>query len=382
MNTNYSVEYIHEFNKAKHYINFFKQNSQSYDYKNDTLINHSIILYDLGLLSLHDKDYNSANKCFRNLLDINEFEAGYKGLLELYQELNNSDSIAKYAKLYSSANNTSFINKNSEVIVQMTAIYDYGRHKRIAEIKTQENILLKQRIYILILLALVVIALISKWLLHLRHIEKNKKEAITNSYFEALSAKNKIEEEIEKLREFMAERENAINKSLSQSEQKALEEISAKNNLLYEKEQELQQLQDYIVDLKSKYKVVDKIDTVKRLEAFKKTAAYKHIAQSKLFKDNITAKTNHRWNEFCHLYAQYFPIYYTQINNSSLLSPDEKKVSLLLVVDFSPIEIARIMNKSRSQISNNRASISKKLYNIDSAKELTDNLLKDFYKDK
>ena len=80
---------------------------------------------------------DSAEWQYRHLLeydnDINNIEAGYKGLLSIYRNKNNVDSIGKYADLYCEVNDTVHARALSNEIARLKAMYDFTHYQMEAE---------------------------------------------------------------------------------------------------------------------------------------------------------------------------------------------------------------------------------------------------------
>ena len=89
--------------------------------------------YEKGRYALFENKTDSAVLYFTKLLNAKRFEAGYKGLMQVYEKRNKPDSVAKYATLYAAANDSSYLHVNQNSIHQISAMYDYNRHQKMAE---------------------------------------------------------------------------------------------------------------------------------------------------------------------------------------------------------------------------------------------------------
>ena len=85
---------------------------------------------------------DSAVCCFRKELEYcrrNDHRlAAYKGLYQIYSESGITDSVAKYARLYCTANDSSVQLRYAGTLLRMQSLYNYGRAERIASEKTAE----------------------------------------------------------------------------------------------------------------------------------------------------------------------------------------------------------------------------------------------------
>ena len=346
-----------QYDSAKTYINVFEKFSGYI--KNGKIVDpeNTISIYLKGLVLLHDNNVDSALICFYNLLQYEEKEAAYKGLLSLYEKIGNADSISKYAKLYVAANDSSFLGNNAQIVEQITAIYNYGRQSHIAELRTKEVKKAHQRLYLYISISTLILFSIIFYALRFKHIKNNEIIEKTKAYFEILTQKERLEKQISEI--------TSSHKCLVEKNEKILEE----------KENELNYLQ-HLVDHYSSQ--LDLNDFGKRLYAFRETQIFARLNQSIRFKDNVNKLTESEWRNYDQLYRQYFPKYYNYITTNTLLNHDEKKVGLLLIFGFSPKELSAILNKTMSRISNIRTSINKKLFNVESAKKLDERLSRFF----
>jgi len=85
---------------------------------------------------------DSAEYYYRKSLSHNPnyncMEASYNGLLSLYQQLGNTDSVAKYATLYCQYNDSSSFAHSADEITRAQAFYNYEEHERVAIQKKKE----------------------------------------------------------------------------------------------------------------------------------------------------------------------------------------------------------------------------------------------------
>ena len=113
-------------------MNVFEKESAWFD-ENGQYLHQGSYFYDKGRYLLAIGKIDSAAYLFTKLLDTEYKEDGYNGLLQVYEKRGVPDSIAKYAKLYANANDSSFLQVNQSVIHQISAMYDYSRHQKMAE---------------------------------------------------------------------------------------------------------------------------------------------------------------------------------------------------------------------------------------------------------
>lgn len=85
---------------------------------------------------------DSALYCYRRLLaypsDIEDLEAGYKGLMSIYALQGVTDSVVKYAHLYTDANDTANFRNSAKEVGKVQALFDYSESQKVAVRKAEE----------------------------------------------------------------------------------------------------------------------------------------------------------------------------------------------------------------------------------------------------
>lgn len=123
--------------EAKQWLDIYEQESGNFD-ENGNLISGGMFYYDKGRYLLQTGQIDSAKLYFEKTLARGLPEAGYKGLLSVYQQKKTTDSIAKYAKLFANANDSNFMHVNQKQVEQVRANYNYHRQQQMAEKRKQE----------------------------------------------------------------------------------------------------------------------------------------------------------------------------------------------------------------------------------------------------
>ena len=126
-----------QYDSAYRYIQVFEKESGRLD-EGGNLKGAGIYYYDKGRCMMATGSLDSAVVLFHMSVDAGYDEAGYRGLLSVYTMRNMPDSIAKYAKLFASANDSSLLNTNQQYVEQVSASYNFSRQQRIAERKERE----------------------------------------------------------------------------------------------------------------------------------------------------------------------------------------------------------------------------------------------------
>ena len=137
---------------------------QYYEYKG---------LYYEGINNLDSAEYYY-RKIFRPRMTPVDQDPMYKGLLSVFTKRHQADSIAKYARLYCMANDSSIALKDRDAVAQMTATYNYNRLQKEAhenEVKAYKTLL-----GLIIAAAVAVLALVAAFLVWKRFRRKYQQE--------------------------------------------------------------------------------------------------------------------------------------------------------------------------------------------------------------
>ena len=146
-----------QYEEANRYIQIFEQESGWFDSEGNIMKGKELCYYDKGRYLMATGQVDSALFYFHKTVAGNK-EAAYHGLLSVYEKKNIPDSIAKYAKLFAKANDSSYLHVNQEKVHQISAMYDYSRHQRVAVQKEQEAENWKSRMNIVLIVTLALLA--------------------------------------------------------------------------------------------------------------------------------------------------------------------------------------------------------------------------------
>jgi len=290
--------------KAKRYIDIFKKESGYFS--NDTIATPRAYLHyrSLGRYALLNNQLDSARYYFDKLLKHDKKEAAYQGLLALYEKTGQADSVLKYSRLYADANDSSFLNNNSNTVAQMTAMFNYGRQKHNAETAKTQLLVEKSRsmTYLIILFVFIVATAL------LYRINKKKHRHT-----------------IEKIKE--------LNQEI-QHKASLLSEAMANNN-----EEELRVLKASLEDMQQtleKYKMSD------ALAAFMENDIYKLFY--KVGTSGSNKITTSEWETMANAFNSAFGRYTAFIHSGKSMTEDQIKVCMLMRLGFGENEMKNILD--------------------------------------
>lgn len=331
--------------EASQLLSIFENESGSLDNNENILSNNFALYYYLkGMLLLHYGEANNAINMFHKLCPYREYEAMSKGLLDAYSVIDNSDSISKYARLYALYNDSSCI-KNSQVTTeQLTTMYNYNRHRIIAEQHRTEANEAKHWLQFVLMAAMIIILCIIIGIAVILFIyhkkgeeQKNKNLLLTKSYNNAIIRLHELEEQIHQAT--------------------TTPDTEGANDL----QSEINELRREINRLKS---FDDNIEFNAWLENFKNALVVNelHGKAIKILPNTNTTVDDKIWKKLFNHYRQNASTFYNVICSSdSKLNDMDIIVVMLTVLDFTGKEISNLLSKTPQHISNTRHRIYSKL---------------------
>ena len=303
----------------------------------EDLLNTGYYNHDKGRFLLAVGEIDSALIYFRKAIEKGQAEAGYRGLLSVYEKKNYPDSIAKYAKLFAAANDSSFMHVNQQQVEQVRASYNYRKHVKEAQ-RLKEANTLRGWLLCLGILALLVLLFLLLWV-RAKARERKRRLQELHRIHEELQAKYALltEDYEQKLEEMKRQQEQATDSDDSQSLSQKMEALSF---------------------------AIRKAN-IKKEEIAMNTA---HIQESAVFRrlqDNPTIARSDEgiWPEVEAVINEAYPGFTDRLR---LLLPKmsgkEWQVSLLLKAQLTHQLIAEIICETQGGESNIRRRLSKKLF--------------------
>ena len=271
----------------------------------------------------------------------------YKGLLSVFAKRHQADSIAKYARLYCMANDSSIALKDRDIVAQMSAVYNYSRLQKEAhknEIKAYKTLL-----GLIITAVVAVLALVTAFLVWKRY-------------------RRKYQQEIMQLK---TEYANA-----SYEYEENLRELQLLESAHQENESERKRLLDENVELQSRIRELQKEKAISR-----------NLSASALFAEEPIVKRFHEiavqplanvkeeeWAELTDTFANSYPDLFLDLCQYCN-TPQSIRVCMLTVMGLGNNEQANLLETTSSRISNVKLALNKALFNESSSRTLNKNLL-------
>ncbi|MBQ5972488.1 MAG: hypothetical protein IJL45_08785 [Prevotella sp.] len=389
-----------DYKKAKEYLDIYERESGLFDKNGNIEKGREYHYFNKGRYLLGVEKTDSAIFYFHRALNGGKKEEAYYGLLTAYEKKNIPDSISKYAKLFASTNDSAWFAKNSQTVAQMTAMYDYSRHKKQAEEATSKYIKERKKILILISLLLLALSIIAFALFIIRkhRIAEEKKERQTQKeYDDAILAIHHAQNDLRLLK---YEYDEVVTGKIEKEQQKKESPDICTGNIIIEKDNtksigsEIASLhENYLRKIEEKDKELKTlIEEKERLQKnvtfsrsvesdarFMDSAIYSKFCHSCFPQKGQHALTDNDWEQFMSLFRECYPTYYAFISHNNVLRQTQIRVCALIRAGFCPGDKCLILDVNSSKINKLKIQINKKLFGKDDAKSLKNNLTAYFY---
>ena len=335
-----------QYKEAWKYMQVYEKESGFFDSNGNARQGKGLYYYYKGLYLLSQNQLDKAISLFHKVLSGGFLEAGYKGLLIAYEQKYIPDSIAKYAKLFADANDSSYLNVNQERVRQVSAMYNYNRSQRLADKKTIEAERYKKIIYIIIGVGVFsVIVLFRIWRLYERN-NRNKILIWNKKYYDTLTQYQNVRNDLM---------------------------LSFKNFEQYRtgKEKEVEELrQSLSVFLEDKTN-----PEIWNLELFVSSSSIVKRMHELAYKAKQPSEVE--WDDLRQLLCKHLPSFYKLIKDDKYgLSNQEQNVAMLIRLRFIPTELIALLNLSKQRVTNIRSDINHKLFHEKGTKDLDANLMR------
>ena len=341
-----------ELAKAKETMTIFEKESGLFDNNCNIAKGRESYYYMKGLYDYKVNKIDSAEYYYRKLVRYGYLSDAYRGLLSIYKERKDVDSIVYFANLFEAAQDSLHNKMQTDAIHQMSALYNYSRSQKEAEQEREKArgafILLGFIIFIVIVLLIVVLAIL--WLYRKNQKEKQKRiSKLEESLSSAKRQRSAVQEELKKLKEKDYEGILAEKEKQEEDLTKTIERLQKENDLFKHKED--------------------------HLELFIES----NIAQLFIKKANGKAErpipSEAEWKLLMFQFSKDIPVTFKSFGEGKSLSPLEQRICVLFILDIPEKAISIMTDSVGSTISNAKARANEKLYGKKDAPSLKNNLI-------
>ena len=334
----------HNTSEAERLLNIYRNESGLFD-SNGDLIRGGTYYVDKGVFLTQVGNLDSAQYYFRRAISQKKYEGGYQGLLSVYEKKNLPDSIAKYARLFANANDSSFLHVNQESVHRISSLYNFTRQQRIAEAKSLEASRNRQYLAISLFLGVFISILACFYIFWQRHRKKTEMRHIELEFQHQINMLEQAKYDLEKLK---------------QKEYDAL--LTQKQEEINEWQQEVEKMRQqtkpqYILDSK-----IVETDIYQRLQF-----VVAHPAEK-------MKKTD--WTRLNEMINELLPHFVHRINALYHVSEEDYRICMLIRLNFSLSEICILTGLTPKLLYKRRKFMSKKFFSSDEKPELFDKRIK------
>ena len=337
-----------DYDQAKKMMDTFEGESGLFDSCGNISKGREGYYYSKGLYYLGILQNDSAELFFRKLQNVHiyhDFRAN-KGLLSLYRNEGNNDSISKYALLFEKSCDAIINENQADAVAQAAAYNKYSRLQKESK-------------------AMAIKAEKSKWLSRLSLIVFLVIFAVTSYLF--ILYKRKQKEKIESL--------GVAYTNLMLNYRQACYEADSlkfdKGQAQREKEEEIAQLKSKLDEMENLF---ESLTPNMKIQALSKSEIVKKFKTMTIPRIPPSLPTHKDWKLLMETIEYTNPSLYGRIVLSNNFSPQEIYTCLLTLLHFSTDEVAVLINTSKQRVSNTKASANYKLFGNKDAKALLRNL--------
>ena len=334
-----------QFSKARYYMDIYERESGLFDSSNNILAGREHYYKALGQYFLGISRNDSAEYYFRKLGNYNFGYESAQGLLKVYSVKNDNDSVSKYTRLCEAEMDSILTQKKASELIQASSSHTFDR------IKTKTNKSRKILTVIALLCAVVAVVLV----------------------FYGRRLLRKYKSRIAHLGNSLSEKEEAY-RQISNSHKKAICEVDIEHvseSSVYCPDVARNKESDVFAGKTDKQKEYKKIfiESAENTREFvTKNAGY--VGNLKQKADIGKPMSSNEWKALRNDVAQNLGKIYNIVFEKDILSEQEAKVCILLLLGLKSGHIAALIGKSSQRVSNAKAIINKKLFGSTDARSL------------
>ena len=349
-----------QYNKAGEAMRVLEDSSGWFDDDNIKK-GKELYYYDKGRYHLAMGRQDLALLNFKKVLQAGYIEAGYRGILAVYEKQGRSDSISKYAKLFAAANDSCYYHVNQEKVHQVSAIYDYSRQQHLADESRSKATRLR---YYLVFVLLAVLAAIAIATFIYNRVRTQNILQITQLLRAKADLQLLLEEKQTQLDYMVSKNASEIERVTQESNQTLIEHIREKKALEHQIEDMDQQL--------------SRFSNASHEKAFLSTTIGQRFQN---IRDSIPKEappTNLDWRQCIKTFRDHFPSYYSFITNGHALTDDQLRICMMIRQNYRESEMAFFMDADKQRINRIKLLVNSKLFGIQNSSSLRKNLKEHF----
>ena len=344
----------HQLDKAKQIMDIFEQKSGLFDNEGNIVKGREGYYWEKGFYEYAVKNLDSAEYYFRKAIKYGHLSDGYKGLLSIYREKHNLDSVVRFSQLYEAAQDSLHNQMRTDAVHQASELYNYNKSQKELEKERENAREARTSAAFIILFALILIGGTIGYYLWSQKKRKAKIDKYKSDLNKAITTRNELKAELKQLKD------------------KDYEGIIAL------KERKVAELTDAIGRLQAgneAYKDNPIQNETDNLEKFLDSATVKVFINKATNKEENIKPTDRQWKMLFSQFSKDVPVMFRSFSQGKPLSQLEQKICILLILDIPENVISLMADTSTSTVSNLKARANEKLFGKKEALPLKNNLI-------
>ena len=364
----------HELQKAKQIMDIFENESGQFDENGNIAKGREHYYYTKGLYCLAVNENKTAEKFFRKAIQYGYLSEGYKGLLSVYREKNVMDSIVRFSRLYEAAQDSLHNKMQTDAIHQMSSLYNYTRHQRIAQENAAKAKKARRERSAILMTAFILLVAGLVFIRRLRHKAKRQYIALSKEYEDTkskmavLTDRQRLmaydhettmkakEKELQELlhRIQLADERNATVSEDRDSLKQVYDELrQEQEEIIRQHADDMEQRDHDVLELREKVMSLEsqllQYSSVDMEAAFRKTRIFQLFNERKSARYVSQCPTDKDWEQLIESFRTHFVRFYTFITIDHHLPVNQYRYCILYRLGFDATEIGVLMNKDKNQ---------------------------------
>ena len=364
----------HELQKAKQIMDIFENESGQFDENGNIAKGREHYYYTKGLYCLAVNENKTAEKFFRKAIQYGYLSEGYKGLLSVYREKNVMDSIVRFSRLYEAAQDSLHNKMQTDAIHQMSSLYNYTRHQRIAQENAAKAKKARRERSAILMTAFILLVVGLVFIRRLRHKAKRQYIALSKEYEDTKSkmavltdrqrlmaydhettmkAKEKELQELLHRIQLADERNAAVSEDRDSLKQVYDELRQEQEQIIRQHADDMEQRDHDVLELREKVMSLEsqllQYSSVDMEAAFRKTRIFQLFNERKSARYVSQCPTDKDWEQLIESFRTHFVRFYTFITIDHHLPVNQYRYCILYRLGFDATEIGVLMNKDKNQ---------------------------------
>jgi len=339
-----------EYSTAKRLLEVYESQSGLFDSEGNICAGREVFYYIRGSYYLGIQEFSLAEADFSKLLEYGLEVDGYRGRLALYDKLNKSDSVYKYARLLEDATEARSNKMRTETVKRISALYQYQSFQRKAEQSARK--VRKAQQTTLVVIALGTLFCIACLVYYRRYREHKKMEIkqLFDSYSKANEDYLRLIEEVETLR----------------TDYRQLED---------QKKSEVEDLRHSLDKYERRWQSVSRRD---KEVAMLNSGIVRQFHEKASGNVKASKVSDYEWQKLLFQFQNSMAAASIIMEDGrKRLSVPEMRAFVLLILGFKNSELLALLSCSPQRITNIKSIINEKLYNDPLSSTLLDNIKKD-----